>query len=97
MLRDGDITLRCDFAHPLAGLPTLVVYRMALPHGLLGPTAQALARLPQVRLCASVSGRHNLLVQVLLHGLAAIDPFEAQLADAFPALEIKDRTSPCTR
>ncbi|MFI5808176.1 Lrp/AsnC family transcriptional regulator [Streptomyces sp. NPDC051561] len=92
MLRDGDITLRCDLAYPLAGLPTLVVYRMSVPHGALGPTGRALARLGPVRLCASVSGPHNLLVQVLLHGLAGIDLFEAQLADAFGDLEIKDRT-----
>ena len=92
MLRDGDMTLRCDLAYPLAGLPTLVSYRMAVPHSLLGQTGHALARLGQVRLCASITGPCNLLVQVLLYGLPAIDPFEALLADSFPALEIKDRT-----
>ncbi|MDR3082583.1 MAG: Lrp/AsnC family transcriptional regulator [Streptomyces sp.] len=92
MLRDGGMTLRCDFAHPLAGLPMMAIYRMAAPHRLLAQTGQALARLGQVRLCASVTGPHNLLVQVLLHSLSAIDHFEAQLADSFPALEIKNRT-----
>ncbi|MEU2236095.1 Lrp/AsnC family transcriptional regulator [Streptomyces vietnamensis] len=92
MLRDGDIALRCDFAHPLVGLRTMVVYRMSVPHALLAQTGHALARLGQVRMCASVTGPHNLLLQVLLHGLPAVDPFEAQLADSFPELEIKDRT-----
>ncbi|MFF9200144.1 hypothetical protein ACF09L_33550 [Streptomyces sp. NPDC014779] len=69
----------CDFAHPLAGPPTTVVYLMSVPHGLPGATGRALARLDQVRLCASVSGRYDLHAQVLLHGLAGIDPFEARL------------------
>lgn len=92
MLRDGDITLRCDFAYPLVGLGTMVMYRMSVPHALLGQTGHALARLGQVRMCASVTGPHNLFVQALLHGLQAVDPFEAHLVDQFPALEIKDRT-----
>ncbi|MFJ1791823.1 Lrp/AsnC family transcriptional regulator [Kitasatospora griseola] len=92
MLRDGDLRLRCDFAHPLAGLRTTAVYRMASPHRLLAQVGQGLTRLSQVRLCASVTGPHNLLVQVLLHSLSDIDQFEAQLAASFPALEIKDRT-----
>ncbi|MDJ0384834.1 Lrp/AsnC family transcriptional regulator [Streptomyces sp. G-G2] len=92
MLKDGDITLRCDLALPLAGLPTMVVYRASVPHARLEATGSALARLEQVRLCASVSGPDNLHLQVLLHGLGGVDPFEAVLADRVPALEIKDRT-----
>ncbi|WP_254705638.1 Lrp/AsnC family transcriptional regulator [Streptomyces vilmorinianum] len=92
MMRDGDISIRCDLAHQLAGLPTMVVYRAAVPHPELERTGNALARFDQVRMCVSVSGPHNLLVLVWLHGLGAIDPFEALLAERFPALEVKDRT-----
>ncbi|MCX5393988.1 Lrp/AsnC family transcriptional regulator [Streptomyces sp. NPDC006482] len=92
MIRDGDITLRCDLAHPLAGLSTMVVYRTSVPHTLLEQTGNALARLEQVRMCVSVSGPYNLLVLVWLHGLGAVDPFEALLAERFPALEVQDRT-----
>ncbi|WP_415950130.1 Lrp/AsnC family transcriptional regulator [Streptomyces sp. KLOTTS4A1] len=92
MLKDGDITLRCDLALPLAGLPTVVVYRASVPHARLEATGAALARLEQVRLCASVSGPHSLHLQVLLHGLGGVDAFEAVLADRFPAVEVRDRT-----
>ncbi|GEB62216.1 Lrp/AsnC family transcriptional regulator [Streptomyces gardneri] len=92
MIRDGDISLRCDLAHPLAGLSTMVVYRTSVPHALLEQTGNALARLEQVRMCVSVSGPYNLLVLVWLHGLGAVDPFEALLAERFPALEVRDRT-----
>ncbi|MFF5924050.1 Lrp/AsnC family transcriptional regulator [Streptomyces flavochromogenes] len=92
MIREGDITLRCDLAHPMAGLSTMVVYRTSVPHALLEQTGNALARLEQVRMCVSVSGPYNLLVLVWLHGLGAVDPFEALLAERFPALEVRDRT-----
>ncbi|WP_329124348.1 Lrp/AsnC family transcriptional regulator [Streptomyces sp. NBC_01353] len=92
LTREGAITIRCDLAHPLAGLPTMVVYRACVPFAHLEATGNALARMDQVRMCVSVSGPENLLVLVWLHGLDAIDPFEAMLAERFPALEVKDRT-----
>ncbi|WP_055530693.1 Lrp/AsnC family transcriptional regulator [Streptomyces alboniger] len=92
LINGGDITFRCDLAHPLAGLSTMVIYRATVPHADLDPTGNALARMEQVRMCASVSGPHNLLVIVWLHGLDAIAPFELALTQRFPALEVKDRT-----
>ncbi|WP_280236135.1 Lrp/AsnC family transcriptional regulator [Nocardia cyriacigeorgica] len=91
MQRNGDIVLRCDFAYTLAGLSTLVIYSMAAPQGRLSDIGAALAAVEQVRLCVAVTGRHGLMVHALLPGLTGIEPFEAMLADRFPALEIRDR------
>ncbi|CAM5331601.1 Lrp/AsnC family transcriptional regulator OS=Streptomyces alboniger OX=132473 GN=CP975_32165 PE=4 SV=1 [Streptomyces alboniger] len=91
MLRDDEITLRCDLAHPLAGYRTAVLYRAAVPHQHLERTGAALTRMEQVRLSISVSGSHNLLVLAWLHDLNGISPFEALLADRFPHLEVHDR------
>ncbi|MFD8814650.1 Lrp/AsnC family transcriptional regulator [Streptomyces sp. NPDC059627] len=92
MLRAGEITLRCDLARPLAGLPTAMIYRASVPHSRREATGNAVARMDQVRFCVSVSGPHNLLLMVWLHGLAAVDEFEALLTDRSPELEIRDRT-----
>ncbi|MEU5951136.1 AsnC family transcriptional regulator [Streptomyces sp. NPDC047525] len=92
LIHQGDVTFRCDIAHPLAGLPAMVIYRAVVPLAHLEPTGNALSRMEQVRMCVSVSGPHNLLVMVWLHGLNSISPFEAVLADRFPFLEVKDRT-----
>jgi len=92
MTRDGDITFRCDLAHPLAGLSTVVLYRTSVPHTHLEATGNTLARMEEVRLAVSVSGSDNLLVLVWLRGLHAIDPFEALLAERFPNLSVSDRT-----
>ena len=93
MLREGGITIRCDLARPLAGLPTAMIYRASVPHSRREETGNALARMKQVRWCVSASGPHNLLVITWLHGLAAVDPFEALLAERFPDLEVRDRTA----
>ncbi|WP_078868317.1 Lrp/AsnC family transcriptional regulator [Streptomyces sp. NRRL F-5727] len=92
LVRDGDITLRCDLAHSLAGLSTVVLYRAAVPHTHLAAVGHALSRLEEVRLAVSVSGSDNLLVMVWLRGLHAVDPFEALLAERFPLLRVNDRT-----
>lgn len=92
MIRDQDITFRCDLAHPLAGLSTVVLYRTGVPHTHLEATGNALARMEEVRLAVSVSGSDNLLVMAWLRGLYAIDPFEAHLAERFPRLKVSDRT-----
>ncbi|MFF7456554.1 Lrp/AsnC family transcriptional regulator [Kitasatospora sp. NPDC008115] len=92
MIREGDITFRCDLAHPLAGLSTVVLYRAMVPHTHLAATGNALARTKEVRLAVSVSGSDNLLVMAWLRGLHAIDPFEAQIAERFPQLKVSDRT-----
>ncbi|MFD3745389.1 Lrp/AsnC family transcriptional regulator [Nocardia sp. NPDC058633] len=92
MIRDGELLVRCDLAHPLAGLPTSVSFRMSVPHADLEAAGSTLARQANVRLCASVSGPHNLFVQVVLHGLHGIDAFETLLAERLPTLRVKDRT-----
>ncbi|MFD4259043.1 Lrp/AsnC family transcriptional regulator [Streptomyces sp. NPDC058534] len=92
MLRDRELTLRCDFAHPLAGYRAVALYRATVPHPHLEHTGATLARMEQVRLAVSVSGPHNLLVMVWVHDLNGINSFEALLADRLPHLEVKDRT-----
>ncbi|WP_329557981.1 Lrp/AsnC family transcriptional regulator [Streptomyces uncialis] len=92
MLRDRDLTLRCDIAHPLAGYRAMVIYRARVPHQHLEQTGIGLAHMEQVRLAVSVSGPRNLLLMAWLHDLNGIGPFENLLADRFPHLEVEDRT-----
>lgn len=92
LLTAGDLTLRCDFAYPHAGLPTLVTYHLQVPHPHLPTTASTLIRLPEVRMCATITGPTNLFAQVLLHSLGEIDPFESRLSTLLPHLRITTRT-----
>ncbi|MFJ9178045.1 Lrp/AsnC family transcriptional regulator [Streptomyces sp. NPDC102360] len=91
-LRDREVLLRCDLAQQLAGWPALATYRATVPHGELDRTGSALARLPQMRLCTSVTGSCNLLFQVWLRDLDGMATLEAALDERFPALRVEDRT-----
>ncbi|MGW4374787.1 Lrp/AsnC family transcriptional regulator [Streptomyces albidoflavus] len=91
-LRDGEILLRCDLAQQPAGWPAVATYRAHLPHGELARVGQALAQLPQIRLCASVAGSCNVLFSVWLRDLHEITGLEALLDERFPRLAVQDRT-----
>ncbi|MEU9205432.1 Lrp/AsnC family transcriptional regulator [Streptomyces sp. NPDC048332] len=91
-LRDRDILVRCDLAQEAAGWPGIATYRAVVPHGELDATGKALARLPQVRLCASVTGSCNLLFSIWLRDLDGITALEALLDARFPRLTVQDRT-----
>lgn len=91
-LRDRDILVRCDLAQQTAGWPGIATYRAVVPHGELDATGGVLARLPQVRLCASVTGSCNLLFSVWLRDLDGITALESLLDERFPHLTVQDRT-----
>lgn len=91
-LRDREILLRCDLAQQLAGWPALATYRARVPHGELDATGASLARLPQMRLCASVTGSSNLLFSVWLRDLAGMTDLESWLDSRHPHLRVEDRT-----
>ncbi|MEU2248362.1 Lrp/AsnC family transcriptional regulator [Streptomyces sp. NPDC019224] len=91
-LRDRDIVVRCDLAQQPAGWPGIATYRAVVPHGELNATGAALARLPQVRLCASVTGSCNLLLSVWLRDLDGITALESLLDERYPRLTVQERT-----
>ncbi|MYW68317.1 AsnC family transcriptional regulator [Streptomyces sp. SID8379] len=91
-LRDHEILVRCDLAQQVAGYPAIATYRATVPHGALDTTGAALARLPQIRLCASVTGSCNLLFSVWLRDLDGITALESLLDERFPHLTVQDRT-----
>ncbi|WP_308042437.1 Lrp/AsnC family transcriptional regulator, partial [Streptomyces sp. 8L] len=92
LLRGRHLLLRCDVAQPLAGWPGLVTYRITVPHGELDRTGAALARLPQTRLAASVTGAGNLLLSVWLRDLDGMAALEALFARRFPRLRVDARS-----
>ncbi|MER5642295.1 AsnC family transcriptional regulator [Kitasatospora sp. NPDC002227] len=91
-LRQRGLLLRCDLAQGQAGWPVVVGYRAAVPHSALDRVGSTVARLPQTRLCASVTGSTNLLFSLWLRGADEIGAIEAALAERTPELELRERT-----
>lgn len=86
------VNLRCDVARPLSGWPLAAVYFASAPAEKLREIVQVLGAVPEVRLCAIVSGPHNLVVDVWLRTLPDVHAIEAHLSARLPPLKIHDRS-----
>lgn len=91
LLQAGAAPLRTEVAAPLAGLPVSVTLLIDTPTSQLEDTARAIARLREVRLCATVSGTPPMIVAAWLHDLEEIHRLETSLARDHPGLTVADR------
>ena len=92
MIRQGEILFRCDFAQQLAGWRLLATYRMNVPADRLDDAARELSALPDVRLCAAVTGNCNLLVSVWSRSAEETARLEGHFGERIPGLSITART-----
>ncbi|MFD6354228.1 Lrp/AsnC family transcriptional regulator [Nocardia tengchongensis] len=91
LLAGGRIVTRCEVAQPVSGWPISASLWCRVRPADLDHVATQLARLPETRSCASVTGgRANLLLSVWLRSTADIHRLEASLADQVHDLEILD-------
>lgn len=86
------VTMRCEFARPLAGYAVLATFWGRVPPALVEDTGRRLSREPETRNCFAVHGPNNLVVQTWLRSVGDLGAFERRLADGYPDLEIRDRS-----
>ncbi|MFF5899541.1 Lrp/AsnC family transcriptional regulator [Streptomyces argenteolus] len=91
MHRQDALIYRCEVARPLSGWPISVTFWGVAPAGEAARIASQLIRMRETRLCASLTGPHNLLLTVWLRSAEDIGGFEARLTDRFPELAVMDR------
>ena len=91
MAATDTIRFRCEIAARDAGRPVLATFRAHLPADRLDEVGPQLARLPEIRLCVSVTGTHNLILSVWQRSLADVQRLEAALARRFPDLRVAER------
>jgi len=91
LLGTGTVLLRAEVAAHLAGWPVPVVLFVDAPSTRLVETARAIARLRQVRLCATLAGTPPIVVVAWLHDVESIHRFETTLVTALPHLTVVDR------
>ncbi|HEY2058357.1 MAG TPA: AsnC family transcriptional regulator [Amycolatopsis sp.] len=87
----GAVRLRCEIARPLSPAPVTAMLWLRVPPDKLETTARSLAMLPEVRMCAAISGAANLMLVVWLNTQHDTIPLESSLAAKLPWLEIVDR------
>jgi DNA-binding Lrp family transcriptional regulator len=91
VLAAGWVRWRVDFAHALLGWTAGAMLWLDVPHPDLDRVVASLRTLPNVRLCASVTGTANLAVSLWLRDLHELDDIELRLATVYPRLRIRDR------
>jgi DNA-binding Lrp family transcriptional regulator len=91
MIHGGLLSLRCEVAQPITGWPIAATFWAQVPPHELDRTATMLAALPEIRLCAAITGADNLVMILWLRSLGDIQRLEAELAKRLPALTLTDR------
>lgn len=84
-------SIRCEVAHYAAGWQVAATLWLDVPQSELRSVATAVARLPEIRLCVTVSSEANLAAQIWLHRIEDLDQFETLLATRFPGTRVLDR------
>ncbi|MFB7655306.1 MULTISPECIES: Lrp/AsnC family transcriptional regulator [unclassified Streptomyces] len=91
MQADRALVFRCEVARFLSGWPVSVTLWCAAPPGDVPKIAAQLIGTRETRLCASLSGPHNVMATVWLRSVEDIQAYEARLVARFPELVIADR------
>jgi len=91
LLGSGAVLMRTEVAAHLAGWQVPVVLSVDAPTSRLVETVRRIARLPQVRICATLAGTPPIVVQAWLHDVEALHDFETTLVKAAPTLTVVDR------
>ncbi|WP_158882899.1 Lrp/AsnC family transcriptional regulator [Amycolatopsis anabasis] len=91
LLGGGSVRLRCEIARSKSPAPVTMMLWLRVPPDRLEETARSLANLPEVRMCAAISGAANLLLVAWLRSPADTVPLESSLVASLPRLEIIDR------
>jgi DNA-binding Lrp family transcriptional regulator len=92
VLREGTLTFRCETAQPITGWPVSASFWARVPPDQLRRIAAELVTLPEIRMCAAVTGADNLVISLWLRSVGDSQRFEEQLATRFPTLVLSDRT-----
>jgi DNA-binding Lrp family transcriptional regulator len=91
-LRAGTLSLRCETAQPVTGWPVSASFWAHVRPHELPAIATRLTTLPEIRMCAAVTGTDNLVISLWLRSIADSQRFEEQLSTQFPTLTVTDRT-----
>ena len=91
LLGSGAVLLRAEVAAHIVGWPVQVILSVDIPTSRLVETVRSIARLPQVRLCATLAGTPPIVVTAWLQDVEALHHFETTLVKAVPSLTVVER------
>lgn len=91
LLRSGRLIVRTEVARGATGWPVSATLWANVDAHLLERTASIIRSIPEVRMCASVTGQDNLVFQMWLRSTEDLPRVEAVLSHSIDQLRIVDR------
>ncbi|MFG2222738.1 Lrp/AsnC family transcriptional regulator [Streptomyces sp. NPDC048644] len=91
LLGSGAVQIRCEIARPLSERPVAAVLWAQVPSDTVEHTARVIAGMRDIRLCAGITGRHNLLVIAWVRSVDDVQRLETRVTGKAPGLVIGDR------
>lgn len=91
IVQNGLITLRCEVADVTGGWPVNAFFWARVPATEIDLVARALSTLPEIRMCAALTGPENLILSVWLRSLSDSLRLEEKVAERFPAIQLTER------
>ncbi|MFD2473557.1 Lrp/AsnC family transcriptional regulator [Amycolatopsis silviterrae] len=92
LIATSTVSLRCEVAQPLSGWPVSAALWCRVPPARLGQVMSGFSGMPEIRLCASVTGGPaNLLLALWLRSPADLQRLEALVGERLPDLDVMDR------
>lgn len=92
LIATGAVSLRCEVAQPLSGWPVSAALWCRVPPVRLMSVMSGFSGMPEIRLCASVTGGPaNLFLSLWLRSPADLQRLEAQIGEHLPDLDVMDR------
>nr|WP_228045911.1 Lrp/AsnC family transcriptional regulator [Saccharopolyspora sp. HNM0983] len=90
LLSSGVLSFRCEVAHLRSRWPVVCTWFAHVPPADLDRTVQSLVTLPELRLCASVSGDSNLMFTLWTASPAELVRVERLLSGKLPWLRLRE-------
>lgn len=90
LLSSGVLSFRCEVAQLGSGAPVVCTWFAQVPPADLDRTVHSLVTLPELRLCASVSGDSNLMFTLWTASAAELFRVERLLSEKLPWLRLRE-------
>lgn len=84
------VRFRCELAQDVSGTPITAQWFASVPASEHEALAKRVAQLPGVRLCASTTGRTNILLTFWLRSVGEVPTIEGLLAEAVPSVVFRE-------
>ncbi|MCW2289792.1 AsnC family transcriptional regulator [Leucobacter luti] len=86
----GLVHFRCELAQDVSGTPITAEWFASVPATEHETLARAAAQIPGIRLCASTTGRTNVLLTFWLRSVSEVPRVEGQLTAAVPSIVFRE-------